>query len=171
VYGTNYNSKLVNHIHYFNNYSKKAIADSGCTSHFMCDTHHCENVNPAGENAITVTLPNGQRITSTHTAILKWSHLPHQARQCHIFPQLQDKMLLSIGQLCDSGMTATFTHNKLYIYKEKMLVLEGNRNKCSGMWYVDLDDYEQKLITEEQQSLLSKNMHTLEVNNVYEIKK
>ena len=57
---------------------------------------------------------------------------------CHIFPQLKNKVLLSIGQFCDNGFTATFTAAKLHIYRGTTSFLQGTRNKQTGLWYIDL---------------------------------
>jgi hypothetical protein len=51
----------------------------------------------------TVILPNGEAITSTHTAELDLGNIPLGARTCHLFPHLRSGSLLSIGQLCDHG--------------------------------------------------------------------
>ena len=59
--------------------------------HFMCATHHCEDLQPEDSESVTVTLPKGHIIASIHTAILKYNHLPLTTQRCHIFPQLYAK--------------------------------------------------------------------------------
>ena len=153
-------SNVVNHVPYDKNDIRTAITDSGCTSHYMCEAYHCDNIAPTGQNALTVTVPNGQSIKSSHTATLKWDHLPIKARKCHIFPHLKNKILLSIGQFCDAGMTATFTEEILYIYKDNYIVLQGERSTISGMWYIDLTKYHPQKIEKAQRAILLKNVHT-----------
>jgi hypothetical protein len=58
----------------------------------------------------TVILPNGEAITSTHTAELDLGNIPLGAHTCHLFPHLRSRSLLSIRQLCDHGCEALFTH-------------------------------------------------------------
>jgi hypothetical protein len=58
--------------------------------------------------------------------------LPDSARVCHIFPQLQNKVLLSIGQFCDSRYTATFTADTLHIYQGTTSHIQGTRNGHNG---------------------------------------
>ena len=65
-------------------------------------------------DGIVVTLPSGDRITSKHIASLDLPHVPVSARVCHIFPNLKNCVLISIGQFCDAGMSATFTTTTLY---------------------------------------------------------
>ena len=81
-------------------------ADGGRWGHFLCDASNCENIQPAGANAINSTIPNGEKIRSTHTATLKWPHLPPSAHTCYISPALKNKILLSIGQFCDASLNS-----------------------------------------------------------------
>ena len=82
----------------------KAIADSGCTDHYASIDADVEDVRPAGSNAVTVTLPNGTNITSTHVATLKTTKLPAKACTCHLFQNMKHKILLLLGKLCDCDM-------------------------------------------------------------------
>jgi len=72
---------------------------------------------------------------ATHTGQLHLPGLSEKARTTHIFPTLASGSLLSIGQLCDEGCTATFTKNKLYIYKQGKIILQGQRsNLTNKLW-------------------------------------
>ena len=50
---------------------------------------------------------------STHTALLTFPQLPLAAQRAHVFPELQNKALLSIGQLFDSNFTAFFREGQV----------------------------------------------------------
>ena len=136
---------------------------------FLCDASNCESIQPAGANAITVTIPNGEQIRSTHTATLKWPHLPPSARTCHIFPTLKNKILLSIGQFCDAGLNSAFTISHLYIYDRSTIFLQGKRKPGNGMWYIYLQSKTPiSMYPIIQQYILG----TIpEINNVYKIGK
>ena len=54
------------------------------------------------------------------------------------FPQLKNKVLLSIGKFCDSGLHATFTIKQLFIYDAGTLYLRGRHNTTNGLWHIDL---------------------------------
>jgi len=54
---------------------------------------------------LTVTLPDGTVVTSTHTATLRLPQLPLGARHVDIFPDFIGS-LLSTGVLCDHVLTA-----------------------------------------------------------------
>ena len=79
-----------------------AILDSGATSHFLVIaapmTDRQEAKNPLG-----VKLPDGARVSSTHTCTLAITDLPAKARIVHIIPGLAAHSLLSIVQLCNAG--------------------------------------------------------------------
>ena len=51
-------------------------------------------------------MPDGHIIYSSHTDLLPQNTLPIAARQAHIFPDLKNKALLSIGMFCDNGCLA-----------------------------------------------------------------
>jgi hypothetical protein len=85
-----------------------------------------------------VRLPNGTTIVSTHTALLDMPHLPLAARQAHIFPDLSNSALLSIGQFCDNGYEARFTKHNVTIQQNDRIVLQGTRDP-NGLWNLNLN--------------------------------
>jgi hypothetical protein len=55
-------------------------------------------------------------------------HLPLAARQAHIFPDLSNSALLSIGQFCDNGYEARFNKHNVTIQQNYRIVLQGTRD-------------------------------------------
>jgi hypothetical protein len=106
------------------------------TSHYMLLSSLCLQKTPT-KQPITVTLPNSNRITSTHDAELPFPNLPLRALKAHIFPTLQGQALLSIGTgtFYDAGCTTTFTATAVKI--ERKLVLEGAHVR-PGLWAINL---------------------------------
>ena len=95
----------------------RTIADTGASDHFFEFAHTdlpIINVRPTTDG-ISVLIPNGDHMLSTHTAELDLPHLPHQAKQVHLFPSLASGSLLSIGKLCDAGCYAVFVKQNMYI--------------------------------------------------------
>ena len=123
------------------------VADTGATAHFFQNTRNdfvhtsipLINITPT-HNGITVLLPNQATMLSTHTGQLDIPDLPLQARQTHIFPHLASGSLLSIGQLCDAGCQATFDKQKLRIYYNKKLIMQGTRQP-NKLWTIDNNRY------------------------------
>ena len=88
---------------------------------------------------ITAKLPDGSFITSTHELTLNIPTLPPTAGRSHVFPGLKSSSLISIGQLCDFGCTATFTKSLLTVKNSKNItILTGARDFSTGMWLVDI---------------------------------
>ena len=90
---------------------------------------------------ISVRLPNGTTFDSTHTGMLRagtaHTQLPPTALQSHLFPNI-DHDLLSVGQLCDAGCTATFTKDHCSIDHDGTPILTGTRNSDTNrLWHID----------------------------------
>jgi len=113
-----------------------AIADTGCTGHFLHIDNPCTARIPIN-NRIFVQLPNKTKIQATHTCQIDIPFLPPQARQAHIFPQLT-RALPSIGQLCDHGCTAIFDHNNVKILHNNIVLLHGFRDSGTNLWKIPL---------------------------------
>lgn len=75
---------------------------------------------------------------STHEAELNVPELPLQARRVYIVPELQSGILISIGQLCDSGCVATFTDTEVIITLGNKVILTGIRKGPHKLWTIDL---------------------------------
>jgi hypothetical protein len=76
---------------------------------------------------------------STHQVDLNLPNLPPNASMAHLFPSFGDTSLLSIGQLCDAGCTATFTANMVTIHLDTSVILTGHRSASTNhLWQVDL---------------------------------
>ena len=54
--------------------------------------------------------------------------------------RVEGKILLSVSQFYNANIDATFTSNKLYIFKEEKVVLEGSRSKINSMWYINIQN-------------------------------
>jgi hypothetical protein len=115
-----------------------AILDSGCTVHFPLANAKCSNKKSTA-TPLAVRLPNGDTITSTHTATLNMPSLPHAARQAHILPGLAQHSLLSVGKMCDSGCSVTFTASSVTVTNGESTILTSLRDKESILWRVPLE--------------------------------
>jgi hypothetical protein len=114
-----------------------ALLDSGCTAHFLIANDNFKNKVPT-QTRLEVRLPNGATIASTHTETLDLPSLPKSARQANILPGLDQHLLLSVGQMCDSGCAVTFTENKVTVTHGAATILTGQSDKESGIWRVPL---------------------------------
>jgi hypothetical protein len=131
--------------------------DSGCTGHFLLVNSPCLN-KVKYQTPLTVRLPNGATMESSHTAELDIPELNADASKAHVFPGMANHSLLSVGQLCDKGYIATFKHASVTVCNsQKSQILNGSRDLDTGLWCINLKQ---------------DNTHTLEpiANNVYELR-
>jgi hypothetical protein len=115
-----------------------ALLDSGCTAYFIMENGKCSNKQYT-TTPLEVRLPNGDTITSTHTATLNMPSLPQAARLAHILPGLAQHSLLSVRQMCDSGCSVTFTASNATVTNGHSTILTGERDKESNLWRVPLN--------------------------------
>ena len=89
------------------NIKEWAISDSGASSHFLVVgapvTNKQVTVAP-----ISVTLPDGDKVHSTHIGYLVMPQLPKNSRECHIIPDLASYSLISVLKLCEAGCEVSF---------------------------------------------------------------
>ena len=85
----------------------KGTSDSNSSRHYACVNYLCTNIQPTGSKAVTITFPNNKTVKSIHIGLLPCQNLPLEARIVHVFPDLKNKTLKSLGQLCDSNVKIT----------------------------------------------------------------
>jgi hypothetical protein len=76
-------------------------------------------------------------MTSTHEANLDIPMLPDIATHAHILPDLQTHSLISLGQLCDSGCTATIDQETIDIFYQNEIILKGLRSPETTLWHIE----------------------------------
>jgi hypothetical protein len=134
-----------------------AIVDSGCTGHFMLVNAPCLD-KVTSQNPLTVRLPNGATVESSHTAALYIPELNKAASIVHVSPGMANHYLPSVGQLCNEGYTVTFRNASVTICNSQELqILSGARNLDTGLWRINLRKEHQQ----PQQAI---------ANNVYELR-
>ena len=84
-----------------------AILDSGATSHFLVTDASATGISVA-TNPITVTIPDGTKLTSTHKRELDLPLLPKAARTGHVIPGMSSHSLVSVVTLCNAGYRVVF---------------------------------------------------------------
>jgi hypothetical protein len=87
---------------------------------------------------LSVNMPNGTSIQSSHTCDLLLTEFPPQARKSHILPGLVHSSLISVGQLCDNGCDVTFNKDTFSVMNNGKCVMLGSRDPHSGLWRVYL---------------------------------
>jgi hypothetical protein len=82
-------------------------------------------------------------ITGRHHHVIqphcRTQHSTTTSLSVHLFPALGNTSLLSIGQLCNAGCTATFTNSTVTIlHSQSGLIFTGSRDTQSTLWTIDL---------------------------------
>jgi hypothetical protein len=117
------------------------IVDTGCTGHFLLVNVPCSN-KVETRTPLTVRLPNGATMESSHTADLDISELNAAASKAHVFPGMAHHSLLSGGQLCDEGYIVTFKQDTVTICNsESSKLLSGPRDVNTGLWPITCMNY------------------------------
>ena len=117
---------------------KCAILDSGASGHFFRETDSALLERIESDRSAMVSMPNGTTIRSTTSGSLKLSGIPPEARKAYTFGELTEWSLLSLGQLCDAGMTAILDKHSVSVTLGDDVVLSGHRNdSTNGMWMID----------------------------------
>jgi hypothetical protein len=112
--------------------------DSGCTGHFLLVNVPCLN-KVKSRNPLTVRLPNGATMESSHTAELDIPELNAAASKANVFPGMANHSLLSVGQLCDEGYIVTFKQAEVTICdSENSQILSAPRDLDTGLWRINL---------------------------------
>jgi hypothetical protein len=134
-----------------------AIVDSGCTGHFLLVNAPCLN-KIKSQTPLTVRLPNGATMESSHTAELNIPHLNAAASIVHVLPGMANHFLLSVGKLCNEGYVVTFKDASVTVCdSQKFQTLSGPRDLDTGLWRINLKQDNQQI-------------HQPVANNVYELR-
>ena len=115
-----------------------AVANTGMTGHYLTINSPCINKQKA-VHLISIQIPNGVIIKSTHTALLVHPDLPLQARQAHLFPGLKNA-LLSVGTLCEHGCEATFNDKSVHIKNKQSgnTIMRGKQDAPTNLYMLIL---------------------------------
>ena len=114
-----------------------ALSDSGASSHFLVDGAHAVNIK-VDLNPLTITLPDGRALHSTHTCNLDIPWLRGNATRAHIVPGLTHASLVSTAKFCDAGYTVIFDAAECRILDGTTIVLKGGRDKTTNLWRLPL---------------------------------
>jgi hypothetical protein len=113
--------------------------------------------NIKSQSPLTVRLPNGATMDSTHTLALKIPELNKAASIAHVSPGMANHSLLSVGQLCNEIYTVTFSIESVKICNSQELqILKGARDVDTGLCRINLRKKHQQ-----PQLAVENNVHEL----------
>ena len=82
---------------------------------------------------LNVKLPNGDKVTSSHTCNLKLD-LPKEAKQGHFVPGLTGESLISVVTLCNAGCEVKFTKVECTVLYRGRVILIGLFKAVHKKW-------------------------------------
>jgi hypothetical protein len=112
--------------------------ESGCTGH--CLLVNAPSLNKVkSRTPLTVRLPNGATMESSHTDDLDIPELNAAASKAQFSAGMAHHSLISVGHLCDEGYIVTFKQDRVTICNsESSKLLTGPRDVNTGLWRINL---------------------------------
>ena len=107
-------------------------SDSGATGIFIRNSDQKVLSDIVPDTRVRVEIPNGQIFKSSHRGYIRLPGVPDVEIEAYVLPDLARHSLLSLGVLCDAGMTAQLDHGTIKIFYNNCLVMEGVRNSSTG---------------------------------------
>ena len=87
---------------------------------------------------LTVTLPNGDVVRSSHIAELDLPQLPRARREAHIVPELASHSLVSVVKLCNAGYEVDIKDILYEIRNRGEIIVQCSKDVCTGLWMMPL---------------------------------
>ena len=110
----------------------EGIADTGATSIFVQQGIPVPNLKVA-VRLLTVNLPDGKQVCSTHTCDVIVPGLP-QPLVGHVIPDLAMASLFGIRPLCNAGCIVVFHNDCVEVRYKGKIILVGQRNASTDLW-------------------------------------
>ena len=135
-----------------------AILDSGASSHFLLSSApvHDKQVATA---PLTIKLPNGATVKSSHTANIALPQLPPMARIAHIVPGLASHSLVSVVKLCNAGCQVKIDDISCEVHYRGRVVIKCSKCTKTGLWMLPLTESANELAGSITQNDLSQLDH------------
>ncbi len=108
------------------------VADTGAMSIFVMDRVDVENKRLATK-PLTVNLPDGRKIKSTHVCDIDIPGLPITLTG-HIIPDLKIALLIGIPPLCKVGCKVIFDNEKCDVVYKGRVILRGYKDPATDLW-------------------------------------
>jgi len=115
-----------------------ALSDSGASGHFLVEGAPVTRKKVA-KNPISILLPDGSTVKSTHTCHLDIPWLPDKMTEAHIVPQLAHSSLISTRKFCEAGCKVVFDEDECRVYYNNEVVLIGGRDERSRLWKLPIN--------------------------------
>ena len=110
----------------------KAFADTGATAIFVMEDVPVDNKR-AVLKPLTINLPDGTRVKSTHECDITIPGLP-KVLTGHIVPQLTIASPIGIRVLCEAGCKVVFNNDHCDVIYNDINILRGYKDPTTDLW-------------------------------------
>jgi hypothetical protein len=138
---------------------KHAIADTGATSIFIMKGTPVKNLRKTN-NPITISLPDGSKVTSTHICDIHIPGLP-TVLTGHIVPGITMASLIGIRILCKAGCKVVFDDEKCEVFYKNNIILKGYKDPNTDLWTLPIFDEEVAQTTPESDLVRPQRAHMM----------
>ena len=116
------------------------VADTGATGYFVLPGTPVIDALPT-TSPISINLPDGSVIKSTHTYRDNIPWLPESVTRAHIdiVPGLAHTSLISTAVLCNTGCRVTYDRDKCTVFYNNEATWRGNREPSTKLWVLPLN--------------------------------
>ena len=108
------------------------IADTGATSIFIMKGTPVKNLRTTN-NPITISLPDGSKVSSTHICDINIPGLP-TVLTGYIVPGITMASLIGIRILCKAGCKVVFDNKKRKVFYKNKIILRGYKDLTTNLW-------------------------------------
>ena len=117
------------------NRMKWSILESGASSSFLLSAAPVHDKEVA-TTPLSITLPDGSIIYSSHTANIALPQLPPMARLAHIVPGLSSHNLVSVVKLCNAGCKVVMLDISCEVQYRGKTVIKCSKDVNTGLWMI-----------------------------------
>jgi hypothetical protein len=111
-------------------------------------------------NPITISPPDGSKVTSTHICDIKIPGLP-MVLTGHIVPGITIASLIGIRILCKAGCKVIFDNEKCKVFYENNIILRGYKDPTTNLWTLPINNEEIAKTTPELVMLRPQSAHMM----------
>ena len=118
---------------------KWAMLDSGASSSFFLSAASVHDKEVA-TTPLSITLPDGSIIYSSHTTNIALPQLPPMAQLAHIMPGLSSHNLVSVVKLCNAGCKVVMLDISCEVQYRGKTVIKCSKDVNTGLWMIPLTE-------------------------------
>ena len=117
------------------------ITDAGATGNFLLPVTQVKHLKPSGKT-LTINLPHGTQLKSTHTCEINVPWIPKADRIAHIVPVMAHTSLVLIKVLTDVGCKFIYDKDGCRVYFNEKIVWDGEKEPTTGLYVLPINPIE-----------------------------